>query len=50
MSPGEWRQRQLAAADKSDEIMRAARKQAGLLGQYLHMRSQYDANHERASR
>ena len=48
MSPGEWRQRQLAAADKSDEIMRAARKQAGLLGQYLHMKSSYDANHERA--
>jgi hypothetical protein len=48
MSPGEWRQRQLAAADKSDEIMRAARKQAGLLGQYLHMRSSYDANRERA--
>ena len=50
MSPGEWRQRQLAAADKSDEIMRAARKQSGLLGQYLHMQSQYDANHERAFR
>lgn len=48
MSPGEWRQRQLAAADKSDEIMRAARKQPGLLGQYLHMQSSYDANHERA--
>jgi len=48
MSPGEWRQRQLAAADKSDDIMRAARKQPGLLGQYLHMQANYDANHERA--
>jgi len=48
MSPGEWRQRQLAAADKSDEIMRAANKQPGLLGKFLHMKSNYDANHERA--
>jgi len=48
MSPGEWRQRQLAAADKSDEIMRAANKQPGLLGKYLHMQAQYDANHDRA--
>lgn len=48
MSPGEWRQRQLAAADKSDEIMRAANKLPGLLGKYLHMKSNYDANHERA--
>ena len=48
MSAGEWRQRQLAAADKSDEIMRQANKQPGLLGKYLHMQAQYDANHERA--
>src|SRR5437868_453345 len=48
MSPGEWRQRQLAAADKSDEIMRVANKQPGLLGKYLHMQAAYDANHERA--
>jgi hypothetical protein len=48
MSPSEWRQRQLAAADKSDEIMRQANKQPGLLGKYLHMQTNYDANHERA--
>jgi hypothetical protein len=48
MSPSEWRQRQLAAADKSDEIMRQANKQSGLLGKYLHMKANYDANHERA--
>src|SRR6478735_1040467 len=48
MSPGEWRQRQLAAADKSDEIMRAANKQPGLLGKYLHMKANYDVNHDRA--
>ena len=48
MSPAEWRRRQLAAADKSDEIMRQANKQAGLLGKYLHMKANYDANRERA--
>jgi hypothetical protein len=48
MSPGEWRARQLAAADKSDEIMHQAQKIPGPLGQYLHMRLNYDANHERA--
>jgi hypothetical protein len=48
MSPGEWRSRQLAAADKSDAIMHQAQKLPGLLGQYLHMRVNYDANRERA--
>jgi hypothetical protein len=48
MSPGEWRQRQLVAADKSDAIMHAANKQSGLLGKYLHMKANYDVNHERA--
>jgi hypothetical protein len=48
MSPGEWRARQLAAADKSDTIMHQAQKLPGLLSQYLHMQLNYDANHERA--
>ena len=48
MAPSEWRRLQLAAADKSDRIMRDAQKQSGLLAQYTHMQLNYDANHERA--
>lgn len=48
MSPAEWRHLQLVAADESDKIMRDARKQNGLLAQYLYMKAHYDANHERA--
>src|SRR5882724_12178451 len=48
MTPTQWRAQQLAAADKSDQIMRAAQKQPGLLAQYLHMQLNYDLNHERA--
>ena len=48
MSPTQWRQLQLVAADKSDVIMRDARKLSGLLAQYLYMRTHYDANHDRA--
>jgi hypothetical protein len=48
ISPDEWRRQQLAAADRSDEIMKAAQKQPGLLAQYAHMQLAYDANHERA--
>jgi len=48
MSPSQWRAAQLVAADKSDQIMRDARKQPGLLGQYVHMQLNYDLNHERA--
>jgi hypothetical protein len=48
MSPSQWRAAQLVAADKSDQIMRDARKQQGLLGQYVHMQLNYDLNHERA--
>jgi hypothetical protein len=48
ISPQEWRAQQLAAADKSDKIMRDAQKLPGLLAQYAHMQMAYDANHERA--
>lgn len=48
MSPSEWRHLQLVAADQSDKIMHDARKQPGLLAQYLYMQTHYDANHERA--
>jgi hypothetical protein len=48
MSPAQWRHLQLVAADKSDAIMRDARKLPGLLAQYLYMQTKYDANHERA--
>ena len=48
MTPAQWRAQQLAAADRSDSIMRDAQKQQGLLGQYGHMQLAYDANHDRA--
>lgn len=48
MTPARWRELQLAAADKSDEIMKNAEKQQGLLGQYAFMQLAYDANHDRA--
>lgn len=50
VSPGEWRREQLVAADKSDEIMRRAQKQPGLLAQYLVMQTNYDGNDKRAFR
>jgi hypothetical protein len=48
MSPARWRELQLIAADKSDQIMEKAEKQPGLLGQYAYMQLAYDANHDRA--
>lgn len=48
MTPARWRELQLAAADKSDRIMRDAEKVPGLLGQYALMQLAYDANHDRA--
>jgi hypothetical protein len=48
MTPAQWRAQQLAAADKSDTIMRDAQKQPGLLAQYLRMQLAYDSNRERA--
>ncbi|HEX6832085.1 MAG TPA: hypothetical protein VF132_01015 [Rudaea sp.] len=48
MSPARWRQLQLQAADKSDEIMKRAEKQPGLLGQYAYMQLSYDTNRDRA--
>ena len=48
MSASEWRRQQLIAADKSDKIMNQAQKIPGLLGQYVFMQTNYDANHERA--
>lgn len=48
VTQAEWNALQLAAADKSDRIMRDARKLPGLLAQYRHMQLAYDANHERA--
>lgn len=50
MTPTEWRRRQLAAADKSEEIMRRAQKLPGLLAQYTSMQAAYDGNDERAFR
>ena len=50
VTPSEWRRQQLAAADKSDEIMRRAQKQPGLLAQYVFMQTKYDSNDERAFR
>jgi hypothetical protein len=50
MTPAEWRRRQLAAADKSQQIMLDAQKQPGLLGQYLRMQAGYDGNDEVAFR
>jgi len=48
VSPQQWRAQQLAAADRSDQIMRDAQKQNGLLAQYQHMQLAYDTNHDRA--
>jgi hypothetical protein len=48
ITPQQWRAQQLAAADKSDLIMKEAEKQSGLLGQYGHMQLAYDTNHDRA--
>jgi len=48
LTPAQWRAQQLAAADRSDGIMRDAQKQNGLLGQYAHMQLAYDANRDRA--
>jgi len=48
LTPQQWREQQLAAADKSDQIMKDAQKQQGLLGQYGLMQLAYDANHDRA--
>src|SRR5512147_2464649 len=48
LTPAQWRAQQLAAADKSDAIMRDAQKQPGLLAQYLRMQMAYDSNRERA--
>ena len=50
LTPAEWRRQQLAAADKSDEIMHRAMRQPGLLAQYLVMQTNYDGNKERAFR
>ena len=50
MTPAEWRRLQLAAADKSEEIMRRAQRQPGLLAQYMIMQAAYDDNNERAFR
>jgi len=48
LTPAQWRAQQLAAADKSDAIMRDAQKQPGLLAQYLRMQLAYDSNRDRA--
>ena len=48
MSPSRWRELQLAAADRSDQIMKEADKQPGLLARYAYMQNAYDANHNRA--
>ena len=48
LTPQQWRAQQLAAADKSDQIMKDAQKQQGLLGQYGLMQLAYDSNHDRA--
>lgn len=48
VTQAEWNAQQLVAADKSDAIMRDARKLPGLLAQYAFMQLAYDANHERA--
>ncbi|MFT3791809.1 MAG: hypothetical protein QM741_12210 [Rudaea sp.] len=50
VTPAEWRRRQLAAADKSERIMRRAQEQPGLLAQYLAMRAAYDGSDERMFR
>jgi hypothetical protein len=50
ISPAEWWRRQLAAADKSDEILRTAQKLPGLLAQYEYLQTAYDANSDRAFR
>jgi hypothetical protein len=50
LSPGEWRRQQLEAADRSDEIMRKAQRQPGLLAQYILMQTNYDSNDARAFR
>jgi hypothetical protein len=50
MTPAEWRRRQLAAADKSEEVMRRAQKLPGLLAQYTLMQTTYDGNNDRAFR
>lgn len=50
ITPAEWRRQQLAAADKSDEIMRHAQRQSSLLAQYILMQTSYEANSERAFR
>src|SRR5215470_11047230 len=48
LTPAQWRAQQLAAADKSDAIMRDAQKQPGLLAQYERMQIAYDSNRDRA--
>ena len=48
LTPAQWRAQQLAAADKSDAIMRDAQKEPGLLAQYAHMQMAYDSNRDRA--
>ncbi len=48
VSQSEWRAQQLVAANRSDAIMREARKLPGLLAQYTHMQLAYNANHGRA--
>ena len=50
MTPEQWHRRQLAAIDKSQAIMIAARRQPGLLGQYLKMQAGYDGSDELAFR
>ncbi|MEP6940860.1 MAG: hypothetical protein ABI846_13930 [Rudaea sp.] len=50
ITASEWRRQQLAAADRSDEIMHRAQKLPGLLAQYILMQSTYDANDQRAFR
>ena len=50
LTPAEWRRRQLAAADKSQQIMVDAQKQPGLLGQYLQMHAAYAGNEDVAFR
>src|SRR5512144_1490672 len=47
LTPAQWRAQQLAAADKSDAIMRDAQKQPGLLAQYERMQLADDTNLER---
>src|SRR5450432_2659564 len=50
VTAAQWRREQLAAVDKSEEIMRGVQKQPGLLAQYTLMQANYDANDERVFR